>query len=142
MLEEMEQVYKLRNQFLEEKQRVRAPSDILPVLDEWAHEEQEHFIVATLNGAHEVICAHCITKGLVNRTIVHPREVFRPALLDNACAVILAHNHPSGQWEPSGEDIELTKRLKQGGDLMGIPVLDHIIVTKNGFYSFLEHDKL
>lgn len=142
MTEEMRQIYNLRNQFVKEKRRVRTPTDILPVLDKWAGRSQEHFIVVTLNGAHEIVKARAITKGLLNRTIVHPREVFRCALKDNAAAVILAHNHPSSSLEPSSEDIEITRRLKSAGELLGISVLDHIIFCRTGSYSFLEHDKL
>jgi len=122
--------------------KVRAPSDVLVCLDPYVNETQEHFVCVTLNGSHEVIKTHLVTMGLVNRTVVHPREVFRCALFDNAAAIIVAHNHPSGSLEPSAEDQEVTSRLVSAGQLMGMPVLDHVIVSFRGYYSFLEHDAL
>lgn len=100
--------------------------------------EQENFIVATVNGAHKVINIHTVSVGTLNRTLVHPRDVYRVAIADNASAIFLAHNHPSGQLEASPEDIAVTKRMKDAGEIIGIPVLDHIIVAGNGYYSFVE----
>lgn len=123
--------------------RVRHPLDVVPFLEPFMGKEQEHFVVLTLNGAHEVINTHVISVGLVNRTLVHPREVFRPAIKDNATSVIVAHNHPSGNLEPSAEDGEIYGRLKDAGELLGITVLDSIIIGKNGgIYSFLEGGKV
>ncbi len=124
------------------EQKITSPIEVLPELDKYRNRKQEEFIVITLNGAHEVIKVRSVSKGLVNRTLVHPREIFRPALLDNAAAVILAHNHPSGQCTPSKEDTEITIRLKKAGDILGIEILDHIIVSKKGYYSFLESGTL
>ena len=104
----------------------------------WALKRQEHFVVATLDAANQVIAVHEITKGLANRTLAHPREVFRPAILDGACAVILCQNHPSGKLEPSEDDFSLTQRLKDAGEILGIPVLDHIIISKKGFFAMSE----
>lgn len=101
----------------------------------------EHFFVVSLNGAHKIINAYTITKGLVNRTMVHPREVFRPTILDNASAVIVAHNHPSGSLEPSVEDKDVTRRLRHAGDILGIRVLDHIIFSSNGYRSMRESEE-
>lgn len=100
--------------------------------------EQEHFVVITVNGAHKIINTHTITKGILNKTMIHPREVFRVAITDNASAIILIHNHPSGQLEPSEEDRAITRRLKDAGELIGIPVLDHMIIAGSGYYSFVE----
>ncbi|ADY14174.1 JAB domain-containing protein [Sphaerochaeta globosa] len=101
----------------------------------------EHFFSITLNGAHQVVDVHAITKGLVNRTLVHPREVFRPVILDNATAIVIAHNHPSGNLEPSMEDKDITMRLRQAGDILGIKVLDHLIFSPNGYHSMLENEE-
>ena len=123
---------------------ITTPSDALaPILKELEtikFKEIECFICITLNGSHKVINSYVVSQGLVNRTLVHPREVFRPAISDNATAVIIAHNHPSGNLEPSLEDREVTKRMRQAGDLIGIKVLDHLIVAPslNGYFSFLE----
>jgi len=104
-------------------------------IDSLRHGRQEHFFVITLNGAHEVIHAHLISKGTVNQSLVHPREVFAEAIAERAAAIVCVHNHPSGNLTPSKEDEEITRRLEEAGKLLGIPLLDHIIVSKNGFQS-------
>lgn len=118
---------------------ISSPADLLPVLQEYARSTVEQFVVASLNGAHELISIAEITKGLVNRTMVHPREIFRKAIIDNATAIVLVHNHPSGNVEPSGDDNAVTDRLTRAGELIGIQVLDHLIISCKGFYSYLEH---
>lgn len=119
------------------------PSDIYqPImsrLEKLRFKDQEHFFCVTLNGAHKVINIHITSVGLVNRTLVHPREIFKHAIQDNSAAIIVGHNHPSGNLEPSIEDRNVTRRLKQAGDIIGIKVLDHIIVSPTtGFLSMLE----
>jgi DNA repair protein RadC len=128
----------------EKKMQVRTPGDVYNFLkNRFGGKRQEHFLCLTLNGAHEVIKSHVVTIGILNRTIVHPREVFYRAIKDNAAAIIIAHNHPSGRTVPSPEDEELTRRLKEAGEIMGIPILEHLIITKkNGYYSFREHGTL
>ena len=96
-------------------------------------------MIVTLNGAHEVIRVKVLTIGLINRTVIHPREFFRQAIKDNSAAVIAIHNHPSGNLHPSEEDREITARLKDAGEILGVVLLDHIIVSKEGYYSFVEH---
>lgn len=118
---------------------IHSPSDSYSALKKFHNKRQEHFLVMTLNGAHGIIAIRIVSIGLVNRAIVHPRELFRPAIVDNAVAVILAHNHPSGRTDPSAEDRDITNRLIQAGELLGIEVLDHVIISKNGYYSFTEH---
>lgn len=122
--------------------KITSPSDILPAIWKYAEEIQEHFIVVSVTGCNEVIATRIISKGILNRVLVHPREIFRQAIIDNAAAIIIVHNHPSGNFEPSTEDIEITKRIKSAGTIVGIEVLDHIIITKRGYYSFLEEGKL
>ncbi len=122
--------------------KITSSFDIIPEVIKYSYEPQEHFIVADLNGAHEIIEIRVISKGLVNRTLVHPREIFRGAIINNSSVVILIHNHPSGNVDPSFEDIEITKRIKKAGELIGIEVLDHIIIAKKGHFSFLEEGKL
>ena len=123
--------------------RIRQPSDILPLLSRYKDKPHEHFIVVTLNGAHEVQTVRIASMGLVNRTLVHPREIFRNAIMDNAVAVIIAHNHPSGKADPSDEDRAVTNTLREASDIVGIRLLDHIIFGPRGaFYSFLEHGEL
>ncbi len=122
--------------------KVTAPGDIVPAVRYLAENTQEVFVVADLDGAHKVIEIREITKGLINRTLVHPREVYRGAIVNNAAAIILVHNHPSGNLQPSVEDIQITRQIKEAGILIGIEVIDHVIITKGGFYSFLEEGKL
>ncbi len=121
------------------RRRVGKPGDIIPLVAHWADRPQEHFLSVSLNGAHEVIRVRVISRGTIDRTIVHPREVFIDPLSDRAAAILVAHNHPSGSLVPSPEDKELTRRLSSAGELLGIPLLDHVIFTDVGYYSFLEH---
>jgi DNA repair protein RadC len=118
--------------------KIRFPTDVIPLLKRWRNSRQENFIVLTLDNSHAVIKAHHISKGLVNRTIVHPRECYYHAIKDNAVAVIFAHNHPSGDPQPSDNDIELTKRLCSAGNILGFHVVDHVIISKyeSVWYSF------
>lgn len=120
------------------ERRVSGPRDVWPLVAHWADRKQERFISVSLNGAHEVISVRIVSVGLVNRTIVHPREVFADAVAERACALVVAHNHPSGRLEPSGEDLEITRRLKAAGDTIGIPLLDHLVFSADGYFSFVE----
>ena len=102
--------------------------------------DREKFICIHLNVKNKIISFEVISTGSLTSSIVHPREVYKGAILSNAANVIFIHNHPSGDPEPSMDDVEITSRLKKAGDLLGINVLDHIIVTKKSFYSFLSSD--
>lgn len=104
--------------------------------------EHERFAVILLDGRHRVIRDAVISQGTLTASLVHPREVFRPALREGAAALVLAHNHPSGDPTPSGEDREVTQRLVKAGELLGIPVLDHVIVAEHGYRSLREDDGL
>lgn len=98
---------------------------------------KEHFMVVALNARSMPLGVVTVSVGTLSASLVHPREVFGPAILLNAAAVVVGHNHPSGDCTPSSEDRDATRRLKQAGDLLGIPVLDHVIVGARGiFYSF------
>jgi len=125
-----------------ERRKIQIPADALPMLDRFTDRKQEHFLTLSLNGAHEVIVVRTVSVGLVNRTMVHPREVFAGPLTDRAAAVILAHNHPSGSLNPSTEDDEITRRLVEAGQTLGIPVLDHVVFGSTGYFSYLENDVL
>jgi DNA repair protein RadC len=122
--------------------KISFPSDVLPLIRHFADRKQEHFICISINGANEVIANRVITVGLVNRTQVHPREVFADPITDRASAIIVAHNHPSGGLTPSKEDFEITKQLKAAGETLGIKLLDHIIFNHKEYYSFLEHGEM
>jgi DNA repair protein RadC len=116
-----------RRLFLPDRSRIRYPKDILPFIRHYSDRKQEHFLCLSLNGAHEIMHIRVVSIGLVNRTIVHPREVYAEPLQDRAAAVIAAHNHPSGNVEPSPEDREITERLRQAGETLGVRLLDHIV---------------
>ena len=117
---------------------VREAADALPYLQSIRGKNQEHFVCVSLNGASEVIESRIVTVGLLDTNQVHPREVFSDPIADRAAAVLVAHNHPSGTLEPSPEDLALTRRIVKAGDLLGIRVLDHLIVTEDGFLSLRE----
>jgi DNA repair protein RadC len=116
--------------------RIKQPEDIFNTVRHFADRRQERFICLSLNGAHELLKARTVTLGLVNRTIVHPREVFADPILDRASAIAVAHNHPSGQLKPSPEDDAVTVQLVQSADILGLRFLDHVIFTEAGFYSY------
>lgn len=123
--------------------QVRAPADIAAVLGiEMGFAEQEAVHVFGLDARHRVRCRHVAAVGQIDKVVVNPSDVFRPLVREGMAAVIVAHNHPSGVAAPSDEDEHLTRRLAQTGKLLGIPLLDHVIVSKNGFYSFADHDLL
>ncbi|HOT04170.1 MAG TPA: DNA repair protein RadC [Methanolinea sp.] len=126
----------------EARVKVQSPADILPLVAGLNGQRQEHFICITLNGAHEVIATRTITVGLLNHSLVHPREVFADAITDRAAAVICVHNHPSGTLEPSSQDLAVTRQLKDAGDLLGIRLLDHLIVARTGYLSLKERGDL
>ena len=118
--------------------KIATPSDVLPLIRHFADRKQEHFLSITINGANEVQNVRVVSIGLVDRSPVHPREVFADALADRASGIIVAHNHPSGGLEPSQADRDITRQLQQAGRIMGIELLDHIVFNRNGYHSFLE----
>jgi len=103
--------------------------------------KQEHFLVMYLDGGNKVIETRIVFMGTVNRLMVHPREVFAPAFEMRAASLIIGHNHPSGNIEPSTEDVLMTKRLKEAGEILGIEILDHVIFTDTNHYSFQGNGK-
>ena len=122
---------------------IRGPEDALHIVrPRFKNQQREIFVVVLLNARHEVMSVEIVSIGSVNASIVHPREVFKPAIMQSAASVLLAHNHPSGDPEPSEEDLSITKRLVQCGELLGISVLDHVIVATRGFTSFRERQLL
>lgn len=119
-----------------------SPVDALPLLSDIRLVKKEHFIVLYLDSRNQLIQKETVSIGTLNGSLVHPREVFEPAIKLLAAQVVLAHNHPSGDDSPSDADLSITNRLAEAGTLLGISVLDHIIVTALSFYSFKEHGKL
>ncbi|MDN5943200.1 MAG: DNA repair protein RadC [Nitrospira sp.] len=122
--------------------KISTPADVLPLIRHFADRKQEHFLSITINGANEVLNVRVVSIGLIDRSPVHPREVFADALTDRASGIIVAHNHPAGGLEPSPADLDATKQIKQAGEILGIELLDHIIFSRKGYYSFLEEGGL
>jgi len=128
---------------MKESIQIKNPEEVLPLLRKWRKQKQENFLTITLNGAHEVIKIHHISKGLINKTITHPRECFYPAIKDLAVAVIFIHNHPSGSTISSPEDDEITKSMSMAAEILGINILDHIIISPRGsYYSYRKEGKM
>ncbi len=111
------------------------PQDVVRLLGGIRRARKEHFVAVFLNARHQVIKQETISVGTLNASLVHPREVFQPAVGESAASVILAHNHPSGDPTPSEEDVQLTARLVEAGRIMGIEVLDHLVVASRGWVS-------
>jgi DNA repair protein RadC len=103
---------------------------------------QEHFVCLSMDSQGQVIADHIVFIGTLNSVIAHPREIFAVAIKDHAAEIVVAHNHPSGGLSPSKQDITMTKQLVAAGEIMGIPLADHIIVTKDGWFSLREHGYL
>lgn len=119
--------------------KVRGPEDVAKFVRKiLTDNSREHCVALYLNGSHSVACYSTVSIGTANLATVHPREVFQRAISCGAIALILCHNHPSGEVTPSDEDRRITLRLKEAGDLLAIPLLDHVIVTDNSFQSMKE----
>jgi DNA repair protein RadC len=118
---------------------LRGPADVFrhfhPMLRDAAH---ERFLVVLLDGRHRLLRHELVSQGTLTASLVHPREVFRPALRESAAALVLVHNHPSGDPAPSAEDREVTARLVRAGELLGVPVIDHVVVAERGYASLRE----
>lgn len=121
---------------------IHGPDDVLAQVGDLVQARREHFEVLLLNARHELQRRETISIGSLNASIVHPREVFLQAILHSAASIVLVHNHPSGDPEPSEEDLSITRRLVEVGDLVGIGVLDHVIVASRGVVSFRSRELL
>ena len=118
---------------------LKNPCDVAELFQDFLKDcDREMFCILNLRTKNQVINVNVVGMGTLNSVLVRPREVFKSAILSNASSIILAHNHPSGDPEPSRHDIEVTKRLAEAGNLMGIEVLDHIVVAENRYFSFRE----
>jgi len=123
--------------YLPPSNRFTSPIQLFQLFSFLQHETKEYFITIHLDGKNRIICTEEVSVGSLNQSIVHPREVFKSACLSSAAAIVLIHNHPSLDPAPSREDREITRRLKEAGELLGIRVLDHIIVGSS-YFSFIE----
>ncbi len=128
--------------YLKTGTRFNSPAQVFETFKFLMKETKENFATLHLDGKNRVVCMDTVSVGSLNQSIVHPREVFKSACLSNAAAIILVHQHPSGDATPSREDIAITKRLKEAGEVMGIAVLDHIIVGDGEYTSFVERGLL
>lgn len=111
--------------------KIHTIDDVAMILADIRNKKQEHFVLLTLDGADKLIDRHIVSIGTVNASLIHPRDIFTLALNDNAASILVAHNHPGGNLEPSQADIEVTKRLKDAGKLLGIALQNHLIITKD-----------
>jgi DNA repair protein RadC len=127
-----------RRFFTKSTLRITSPEQVPPFVSDILNDKQEHFLCLMLNGANEVIGRKEVSIGLLNHTLVHPREVFADAIEKRAASVILVHNHPSGSLDPSQQDIAITRQLSESGTVLGIQVHDHVIVTRQHYTSMRE----
>jgi DNA repair protein RadC len=127
---------------------ITTPRDISKILQAWlktldkVEREKEHFFVVSLNVRSKIKNIDIVSIGMVDSVLVHPREVFRRAIIEASAQVLVAHNHPSGICEPSDEDIQVTNRLKNTGEVVGIHLIDHIVFSDTDHYSFVENGLL
>jgi len=128
--------------YLKTGNRYTAPRQVFDTFSFLMKETKEMFMALHLDGKNRIICIDLVSIGSLNQSIVHPREVFKTACLSNAAAIILVHQHPTGDPAPSSEDIAITRRLKEAGEIMGIKILDHIIVGSGEYMSFVERGLL
>ena len=124
-----------------EKIHLSCPQDVADFLmPRLRYAAKEQFVVILLNNKNKVIGTEVVSEGSLSSSIVHPREVFAPAILHHAAAIMVAHNHPSGDPKPSTEDEEVTRLLLRSGKVLGIPMIDHVIIGDGNYYSFLENE--
>ena len=120
---------------IKQHKKVTSAKDIYDELAEYHDKKQEYFLAIYLDGANYICFKQVITIGILNQSLVHPREVFAPAVENRCASIIVAHNHPSGEISPSQADIMITKRLQESGKILGIELLDHVVISKNGYFS-------
>lgn len=142
LFREAEVVYRTRR--VQHQRRIMHASDAVKLFQEagLANKVTEHFMVMWLNTRHDCLAVETVSKGGVSETLVDPRAVFRGALMAGAVAIILGHNHPSGDSDPSPEDVVVTKRLRECGDILGIKVLDHMILGSEDYVSLAETGRM
>lgn len=128
--------------YLKPGTRFTAPQQVYETFSFLMKETKEMFLTLHLDGKNRIIAMDLVSIGSLNQSIVHPREVFKTALLSNAAAIICVHQHPSGDPTPSSEDLAITRRLKEAGEIMGIKILDHIIIGDDQYLSFMERGLL
>lgn len=132
-------VYAVRERSTAERPQLSSPQEVWALLHgEVGAWDRERFLTLALDSSHRLIGSETVSMGTLNSTAIHPREIFKGLILANAAAFIAAHNHPSGAVTPSAEDRAVTKRLSEAGKLLGIPLLDHVVLSADSFHSFAE----
>jgi len=131
-----------RRHLIKRNVRVSCAEDVWRELRSYADKKQEYFLSITLDGAGHIIEKRVVTVGTLNQSLVHPRELFADAITDRAAGIVIAHNHPSGQCFPSSEDRRVTRRIKEVSSIIGIELIDHVIITKESWFSFAEEGEL
>lgn len=128
---------------LYQTRRISSPKDAVGIGQQFLEDaDREQVIVCCLDTKNQPLSISVVSMGILNSSLIHPREIFKTAILTNAASLILYHNHPSGETEPSKEDINITKRIKEAGVLMGIELIDHIIIGSEGRYLSLKEEGL
>lgn len=131
-----------RRYLIKQNKKISSSKEVYEHLKEYHNKQQEYFLTIYLDGANHIVDTKVITIGTLNQSLVHPREVFSYAIEKRCASIIVAHNHPSGILNPSTEDINITKRLEHSAKILGIELLDHVILSRDGFYSFKEEGLL
>jgi DNA repair protein RadC len=135
---ELSRRIQVQSKWFREK-KITSPQDIADIFIPLLRDEvKEKFIVVCLSSSNKIIRQEIISVGNLNSSVVHPREIFKVAIENNSASIILIHNHPSGNPEPSNEDISITKKLVESGKIMDVPVFDHVIIAGSSFTSFVE----
>lgn len=124
--------------YLSRNRRITSSRDVNDLFHYLAREAKEYFLALHLDTKNKIVCVDQVSTGSLNASIVHPREVLKSTLLSSAAAIVLVHNHPSGDPTPSSEDVELTSRLKECCDLLGVRLLDHVVVAEERYVSFAD----
>jgi len=128
-----------RRHYITDDIRLDSVQDIVSQVSEYAGKKQEYLVSLTLDGANRLIQKRIVTIGLLDQSLAHPREIFSGAIEDRANSLVLVHNHPSGKLEPSSADVSTTRRVDEVAKLVGIRLLDHVIIAKNGHFSFRQN---
>lgn len=133
--------FELGRRFLRDKQTflLLEPKDVWQRMEDVRSSKKEHFVVFYLDSRSQEICREIVSVGTVSESLVHPREVFEAAIKQNATSIVVAHNHPSGDLEPSSADLEITSKLDRAANILDIELVDHVIVTKDSWRSILTH---
>ncbi len=131
-----------KRHLIKQHKKISSAKDVYEELKPYHNKQQEYFLCLYLDGANHLCQTEIISIGTLNQSLVHPREVFSPAIQNRCASIIVAHNHPSGVVKPSGEDLLVTQRLKESGKLLGIELLDHVIFAKDKYFSMKDEDLL